>query len=52
MRNAYSWPAWSCTGADVCSTSQSSTQWSMTSRSSIHSRNPLSPIAENVYASL
>jgi len=52
MRNAYSRPASSSTGADVCSTSQSSTQWSMTTWSSIHSRKPLSPIAENVYASL
>ncbi len=52
MRNEYSSPAWSWTGAEFCSTSQSSTQWSMTRRSSIHSRKPLSPIAENVYASL
>lgn len=38
------------TGCEVCSLSQSSTQWSMTGFPSIQSRKPLSPIIEKRWA--
>lgn len=43
-------PAVSSTSSEICSLSQSSTQWSMTSSSSTQSRKPLSPVMENVVA--
>lgn len=42
-------PAVNSTGCEVCSFSQSSTQWSMTGFPSIQRRNPLSPIIEKTW---